>query len=614
LTNAVIDEKGETFTIKLPTWNAQFIEKSTDLVSNWAASLRANTRWGNRFQSFVPVRKEVYSKWFINAGMYFPCLMGMINKAKKRIMIAGWFFAPGLYLSRDPLDRESQVQKILLKKAQEGVQIYVLIWGAFKFPYDLRSMEACTSLNQLHPNFHCLSHPSPLPKTWSHHQKSVVIDDEVAYVGGIDLGYNRYDDEKYELVDVEGKKWPGRDYGNFAFHDEGGGDPEDSLIDRTKFVRMPWHDISCQLIGGAVTDVAINFIQKWNYVARGTVHPFMLPEKVQVLNPNKYTSEELGYKNCDVQILRSATTWSLGIPLVEKSIYKGYEHAILNAEHYIYIENQYFISSLDPYTVPQNKLLMALYERLRKAIANRENFKVIVVIPVHPSGDPKAQATRYVMKYTRETISTGTGSLFGKLRQEFDEELIKKYVGFYSMRSRGILDGKPFVCQIYIHAKLLIVDDKTVIIGSANINDRSMMGDRDSEIAAYIDHQDLEPAVFGGKNVMVAPYARNLRKRLWRVGMGLAENDPIVDDPIVAADLLREVAENNTRIYREVYPMLPENIRTIDEAKVVLEQTPRNTEKLDGIKGLYIEHPAHFLADDLNVPAYVPPAAKAVFV
>jgi len=377
---------------------------------------------------------------------------------------------------------------------------------------------------------------------------------------------------------------------------------------------MPWHDISCQLIGGAVTDVAINFIQKWNYVARGTVHPFMLPEKVQVLNPNKYTSEELGYKNCDVQILRSATTWSLGIPLVEKSIYKGYEHAILNAEHYIYIENQYFISSLDPYTVPQNKLLMALYERLRKAIANRENFKVIVVIPVHPSGDPKAQATRYVMKYTRETISTGTGSLFGKLRQEFDEELIKKYVGFYSMRSRGILDGKPFVCQIYIHAKLLIVDDKTVIIGSANINDRSMMGDRDSEIAAYIDHQDLEPAVFGGKNVMVAPYARNLRKRLWRVGMGLAENDPIVDDPIVAADLLREVAENNTRIYREVYPMLPENIRTIDEAKVVLEQTPRNTEKLDGIKGLYIEHPAHFLADDLNVPAYVPPAAKAVFV
>ena len=40
--------------------------------------------------------------------------------------------------------------------------------------------------------------------------------------------------------------------------------------------------------------------------------------------------------------------------------------------------------------------------------------------------------------------------------------------------------------QIYPHVKLMIVDDRTVIVGTANINDRSLLGDRDSEIALYI--------------------------------------------------------------------------------------------------------------------------------
>jgi len=613
LTNAVVREKGNIFTIKLPSWNAEFTEKSPDLISNWVSLLRVNTRSGNRFQSFSPARHENYCKWLINGGMYYPALYQMLQKAKKRIMIAGWFFAPGLYLIRDPVDKESQIQKILLKKAQEGVHIYVLIWGALKFPYDLKAAESCSQLNLLHPNFHCISHPSPLPKTWSHHQKTVVIDDEVAYLGGIDLCYNRYDDEKYDLVDLEGKKFPGRDYGNFSLHDEGGGDPDDSLIDRNAYVRMPWHDIHCQVIGTAVTDVAVNFIQKWNYVVRGTVQPFILPDEVHKTPIQNFTDQEKGYKNCDIQILRSATTWSLGIPIVEKSIYKGYEHAIRNAQHYVYIENQYFISSLDPYATPQNKLLMAIYDRVHKAIINQEDFKVVIVIPVHPAGDPKAQSTRYVMKYTRETIGTGTSSLLGKLRQEFSESEIKKHVGFYSMRNKANLADKPFICQIYIHAKLLIVDDKTVIIGSANINDRSMMGDRDSEIAAFIEHQELVPGVIAGRSVQVAPFARDLRKRLWRVGLGLPD-DSTLDDPIVGATLIQQTAENNTTIYRDVYPLIPETIHTVEEAKMILHQTPHNLEKLNNIRGFYIEHPSNFLSDNLTIPAFVPPAAKAIFV
>jgi phospholipase D1/2 len=51
------------------------------------------------------------------------------------------------------------------------------------------------------------------------------------------------------------------------------------------------------------------------------------------------------------------------------------------------------------------------------------------------------------------------------------------------MRTHGKLNGTPATEMIYIHSKLMIVDDLSVIIGSANINDRSMMGNRDSELA-----------------------------------------------------------------------------------------------------------------------------------
>lgn len=57
---------------------------------------------------------------------------------------------------------------------------------------------------------------------------------------------------------------------------------------------------------------------------------------------------------------------------------------------------------------------------------------------------------------------------------------ISRYVYFYGLRQSDIISGTPRTEIIYVHSKLMIVDDVRAIIGSANINDRSLLGTRDS--------------------------------------------------------------------------------------------------------------------------------------
>jgi phospholipase D1/2 len=62
-----------------------------------------------------------------------------------------------------------------------------------------------------------------------------------------------------------------------------------------------------------------------------------------------------------------------------------------------------------------------------------------------------------------------------------------KYIQFYSLRTHDKINNVPVTEMIYIHSKLIIIDDKIVIMGSANINDRSLLGNRDSELAVLIN-------------------------------------------------------------------------------------------------------------------------------
>ena len=73
-------------------------------------------------------------------------------------------------------------------------------------------------------------------------------------------------------------------------------------------------------------------------------------------------------------------------------------------------------------------------------------------------------------------------------------------------------NGTPVTEQLYIHSKLMIVDDQKVILGSANINDRSLLGDRDSEIAIVVEAEDMKKDSFGR---MYSESARKLRVNLY---------------------------------------------------------------------------------------------------
>ena len=114
----------------------------------------------------------------------------------------------------------------------------------------------------------------------------------------------------------------------------------------------------------------------------------------------------------------------------------------------------------------------------------------MVIMPLIPGfagelDDSDAKMPRFVMHWQYRTISRHKGSLMRKLRELTDKP--EQYIKFLGLRTHGVIKKKPFTEIIYVHSKIMIVDDRKVILGSANINDRSMNGDRDSEIALLIE-------------------------------------------------------------------------------------------------------------------------------
>ena len=108
-----------------------------------------------------------------------------------------------------------------------------------------------------------------------------------------------------------------------------------------------------------------------------------------------------------------------------------------------------------------------------------------------------------------------------------------------------------------MHSKLMIVDDDTVIIGSANINDRSLLGSRDSEIAVIVEDSQKFTVKMGGQDHEAGRFASSLRRTLFREHLGIPERDMSIDlrDP-VCDEFYKNVwfqrAVINTSIYYKV--------------------------------------------------------------
>ena len=91
-----------------------------------------------------------------------------------------------------------------------------------------------------------------------------------------------------------------------------------------------------------------------------------------------------------------------------------------------------------------------------------------------------------------------------------------EYITFHGMRNWTVLMGNLLQEIIYVHSKLMIVDDKFVICGSANINDRSLLGSRDSELACLVKDEEFNYTEMNGRLVRTGKYASTLRKKIFK--------------------------------------------------------------------------------------------------
>ncbi len=138
---------------------------------------------------------------------------------------------------------------------------------------------------------------------------------------------------------------------------------------------------------------------------------------------------------------------------------------------------------------------------------------------------------------------------------------LKIIYSFFSLRNHGTIGGLLVIEQIYIHSKLLIVDDEKVLLGSANINDRSMKGNKDSEFAVIIEEDKNYQSLMDQKKFNASEYSITLRKHLMAEHLGINDNDEILNDPIndVLWNFIKQREKTNTAIYREIFDCFPDN-------------------------------------------------------
>ena len=632
-------------------------------------------------QSFAPVRSMMAVAGYIDGRDYLRDVATALDLAQHQIFIADWWLSPYLHLVRDPCNDFFRLDTLLKRKAIQGVKIYVIVYKEFNLAFANNSRHAKKILQTLHPNICVLRYPdhsgSNMILKWAHHEKLVIIDQVITFLGGLDLCYGRDDTADHLLTDYsedypQGRFWHGQDYSNPRLANVTRVDnPAYSSVDRAHFPRMPWHDISCVVTGAAARDLARHFIQRWNFIKNVKAKSkqavsFLVPYRELVLssslspenqspsllnnNPERAetatglsttttttaaataemplastAADELTNtrfeskimaqfisqctpsvsiaQDCQVQVLRSAGAWSNGTS-PEISIHEAYVHLIETAVHFIYIENQFFISLTHGTSFVENHVAKALFERIKRASSEKKPFRVVFLLPSLPGfqgdlDDLSAGTLRAITHWQYRSIR--------HLLAQLDKEKLRSadYIEFFALRNHGFLAGRHVTEQVYIHSKMMMADDRVVIIGSANINDRSLIGVRDSEIAIKIEDMQLVDSVMAGEPWRASRFCLQLRMKLAREHLGEESlPDSLLVDPLSSEyyqNVWRFRAFRNTAIYRDCFRCIPDDAveswadyssfkRSKKEYSVKeMEQ------KLSSVRGHLVLYPVRFL-------------------
>ena len=720
----------------------------------------------NRYNAYTNGKNFNICKYFCDGASYFEDLFYHLMDAKNSIYITDWWMSPELFLLR-PVDEKiylnmkeqglittnlgnkiSRLMDILNLKAKQGVKIYILIYYEVGVALTLNSKHTKTILTGLNNNIKVTRHPPEGLSTllWSHHEKLVVIDQMIGYVGGLDLCWGRYDTPEHPIYEPPNEKreyyFPLIDYSNARICDFENVDKYTiESVKRINTVRLPWHDVHSKIIGPAVSDIARHFIERWNYanfsarkkkgltsinqsasfsqnkfnfwqmvseqlkkgklenktkkVPENKDNPLQKSDTNETINikenkiiennlmknkekiddnhilikkdenklkniyynrfvnrlsqignkameidlEDQIANDELYKKyfnketiSSKVQVLRSASEWSAGLKKTEHSILNAYYQLISNAEHYIYIENQFFITKswteqerkechYSISDIVNNEIGLYIRRRIEKAYYNKENFKVYIFLPLIPgfAGEPEESATiQFICKHTYAGICNNYDLGLVEQLQKIMGNKWKNYLGFYSLRNHCLVNGIPKTEIIYIHSKLIIVDDTKVLIGSANINDRSLLGNRDSEFAVLIKEKRLSinnkcnrNFLMNGKKYLGSNFATNFRKDLMAEHLGLSSNDPILDDPVSdeLSNLIISRAKINTQAYRYIFSCYPDdtftNFNILKNSKLKLKNESHkvllnryNSEK-NKIIWHIVEFPLDFLKEEI---------------
>ncbi|KAM0826265.1 hypothetical protein ACQ4PT_068991 [Festuca glaucescens] len=372
---------------------------------------------------------------------------------------------------------------------------------------------------------------------YAHNQKCILVDTPAseatrritAFLGGLDLAAGCYDTPSHRLFGDLDTVFRG------DLHNPTLGD-----TDANDGPRQPWHDMNCRIDGAAAYDVLENFEQRWRKATAKHNHwkddtliklkriPWILSPAAGAAADALRVLPEDDHRCWHAQIFRSVDSGSVkGFPrswetedmaarhllcdkslAVEQSIHTAYVAAIRAADRFVYLETERFVGS--SYAWPPscrhpgagNLVPMEIALKAASKISAGEAFAAYVVLPMWPAaeGPPgsapaqealfwQAQTMRMMYEVVEEAVTAA--GLGGRAHPQ-------DYLNFYCLGNRepappplhgwtsetaAALARRHGRFMVYVHSKGMIVDDEYVLLGSANVNQRSLSGSRDTEIA-----------------------------------------------------------------------------------------------------------------------------------
>lgn len=279
---------------------------------------------------------------------------------------------------------------------------------------------------------------------------------------------------------------------------------------------MGWHDAAVRLTGPAVADVARHVNQRWTEITGESISPAPAPAPTG---------------SVDVQVLRTVPERTYDFaPRGEFTILDAYLEALRSAQDFIYLENQFLWSP---------EVVDVLAYKLQNPPS--DDFRVLLLLPSRPSNG--ADTTR--------------GQL-GRLLEADDSanRLLATTISGY----RDI-DSVP----VYVHAKIGVVDDRWLTVGSANLNEHSLFNDTELNVVT------CDGAL-----------ARDTRLRLWSEHTQHPVDELTGDPTLVIEEVWRATAEEQSR---RIEAGLPRTHRLS-----LLANVSRRSDRLQGpVRGLVVD-------------------------